>query len=301
MSGNHGTPPSAAVVTIDRSFRVRGWPEHATALFGWSPAQAAGQEVSTLLGAAILAEAVRSWCACRHRCEPRRADGATLVVHVLFEPLPPPDDTVAVLRFEPESVQAAAQREAEARYESVVTAMQEGVVVFAPDGRVTSCNPAATRILGLPAVELVGRSLRDPRWRLVRENGLPLAADDSPAAITMRTGISQRGVVVGVDRGGGSRAWLSVSSAPVPLQPDAPQQAVVATFVDVTEARLAAERAKRLASLLPVCAWCKSVRNDRGYWQQIEHYLTEHTDTRFTHGLCPACSAKLAGSDPPVG
>jgi len=48
-----------------------------------------------------------------------------------------------------------------------------------------------------------------------------------------------------------------------------------------------------LQSLLPVCAWCKKVRNDSGYWYQIEKYITAHSRTQITHGICPECAAKM--------
>ena len=48
-----------------------------------------------------------------------------------------------------------------------------------------------------------------------------------------------------------------------------------------------------LESLLPVCAWCKKVRNDSGYWYQIEKYITANSKTKITHGICPECEAKL--------
>ena len=48
-----------------------------------------------------------------------------------------------------------------------------------------------------------------------------------------------------------------------------------------------------LQSLLPVCAWCKKVRNDSGYWYQIEKYITAHSNTKITHGICPECEDKF--------
>lgn len=48
-------------------------------------------------------------------------------------------------------------------------------------------------------------------------------------------------------------------------------------------------RVHRLHGLLPVCAWCRRVRNDRDYWQSVEEYMAEVTDCRITHGICPAC------------
>ena len=49
---------------------------------------------------------------------------------------------------------------------------------------------------------------------------------------------------------------------------------------------------RTLNGLLPVCAWCHKVREDEGYWSQLESYITSHTDTTFTHGICPECSEK---------
>jgi hypothetical protein len=47
-----------------------------------------------------------------------------------------------------------------------------------------------------------------------------------------------------------------------------------------------------LSGLLPVCSWCRKVRNDSGYWEQIEKYITSRTSTSFTHGICPECEQK---------
>jgi sigma-B regulation protein RsbU (phosphoserine phosphatase) len=49
---------------------------------------------------------------------------------------------------------------------------------------------------------------------------------------------------------------------------------------------------KRLTGLLPICAYCKRVRSDQDYWQQVETYITEHTDAQFSHGICPSCLEK---------
>ena len=50
---------------------------------------------------------------------------------------------------------------------------------------------------------------------------------------------------------------------------------------------------KRLSGLLPICAGCKRVRDDTGYWNEVEQYISAHTDAEFTHSLCPDCIAKL--------
>jgi hypothetical protein len=48
-----------------------------------------------------------------------------------------------------------------------------------------------------------------------------------------------------------------------------------------------------LQGLLPICAWCKKVRNDSGYWYQIEKYIAQHSNAQITHGICPECKDKF--------
>ena len=50
---------------------------------------------------------------------------------------------------------------------------------------------------------------------------------------------------------------------------------------------------KQLRGILPICAKCKKIRNDKGYWEKIEVYIVEHSDAEFSHGLCPDCAKKL--------
>jgi hypothetical protein len=49
---------------------------------------------------------------------------------------------------------------------------------------------------------------------------------------------------------------------------------------------------KRLSGMLPICASCKKIRDDSGYWKQIESYIREHSEAEFSHGLCPDCAEK---------
>ncbi len=61
----------------------------------------------------------------------------------------------------------------------------------------------------------------------------------------------------------------------------------------VTELEKALLEVKQLKQFLPICAYCKKVRNDDNYWQQIEHYISDHLDTQFSHGICPECFKKV--------
>jgi GAF domain-containing protein len=59
-----------------------------------------------------------------------------------------------------------------------------------------------------------------------------------------------------------------------------------------SELARAAANVKTLSGMLPICSGCKEIRNDQGYWQQVETYLQQNTDATFSHGLCPKCSEK---------
>ncbi len=61
-------------------------------------------------------------------------------------------------------------------------------------------------------------------------------------------------------------------------------------IIELTDAL---SKVKVLSGLLPICASCKKIRNDGGYWEQVEMYLREHADIEFTHGFCPDCMKKL--------
>lgn len=65
----------------------------------------------------------------------------------------------------------------------------------------------------------------------------------------------------------------------------------------IQELQDALAKIKTLRGLLPICASCKQIRDDKGYWKQLEDYIQEHSDAEFTHGFCPDCMKKLYGID----
>ena len=57
----------------------------------------------------------------------------------------------------------------------------------------------------------------------------------------------------------------------------------------VIELEEALAQVKRLQGIVPICSYCKQVRNDQDYWQQVECYVSEHSEAQFSHGVCPTC------------
>jgi DNA-binding response OmpR family regulator len=61
----------------------------------------------------------------------------------------------------------------------------------------------------------------------------------------------------------------------------------------VEELEKAVSNVQHLQGLLPICSWCKRIRNDQNYWQRVETYISEHSGATFTHGICPECYARI--------
>lgn len=61
----------------------------------------------------------------------------------------------------------------------------------------------------------------------------------------------------------------------------------------VGELQAALGEVKTLRGFLPICSYCKSIRDDENYWHAVEAYISEHTNTRFSHGICPRCYANV--------
>ena len=64
------------------------------------------------------------------------------------------------------------------------------------------------------------------------------------------------------------------------------QKALLERFHELEEAL---KRVKQLQGLLPICSYCKKIRNDRNYWEQVDAYVASHSEVQFSHGVCPDC------------
>ncbi|MFI6366865.1 diguanylate cyclase domain-containing protein [Nocardia sp. NPDC050630] len=131
----------------------------------------------------------------------------------------------------------AAQRRAEQHFTTVVSQLEEGVVVIDRNGRIESANPAAVRIFGTDerTGELIGATIDELPLILLDANAQPLPASRHPVARTLATGETITGYVFGVDRQDGQRRWLSGSSRL--LNPGDPDSPAVSSFADITEFR----------------------------------------------------------------
>jgi sigma-B regulation protein RsbU (phosphoserine phosphatase) len=138
--------------------------------------------------------------------------------------------------------------------------------------------------------------------RGVRESG----AQRQPYLMLLTSRTRMQDVVAGLKAGADDyltkpvdreelEARLSVATRVVQLQ-----QRLADRVVELEEA---ISRVRQLQGLLPICAYCKRIRDDQNYWNQVESYIAEHLDVRFSHGICPSCLEtvlKEEGVHPPA-
>lgn len=136
-------------------------------------------------------------------------------------------------------------------------------------------------------------------WVMPRMNGLEVCRklravpQPCPTYVVLVTSKDQNAdIVTGLDAGADDyiakpfnreelRARVQVGERVVQLQRRLAER--------VRELEAALADVKHLSGLLPICAYCKKIRNDQNYWQQVEIYVSEHSEAQFSHGICPAC------------
>ena len=142
----------------------------------------------------------------------------------------------ALTGFSAVETDITAQVAARDRLNTIFQTLSEGVVLVAADGTFLEWNDAAERILGLTGAQLEGRDAIDARWGSIRQDGFPLAPEDVPVMITMRTGQPLRDFVHAISLPDGPCRWISVSTEAI-RGADGGIASVVASFSDVTAQR----------------------------------------------------------------
>ncbi len=152
----------------------------------------------------------------------------------------------------------------------------EGVVIFqAKDGTkhyVEYNNVLVTPDRRKPYISGLGRDITD---RVHAERALQKSYDELDLRVKERT------------------ADLARANDQLKLQVE--ERKIVETEKEklIVELKKALGEVKKLGGLLPICASCKKIRDDQGYWTQLEHYIQKHSEAEFSHGVCPECAKML--------
>lgn len=172
------------------------------------------------------------------------------------------------------SERKAAQQEsrhAKDSFHNIVEKSTDGLIVMDDEGIVRFANPSAIRFFSLDKNDLAGSRL-DPAIKNKKSAELGITRlNGEPGTGEMRKTKTE---------------WEGKSAYLISIRDITAQKKLV------EELTLAISSIRTLRGLLPICSHCKKIRNDKGYWEQIETYISKHSEAEFTHGLCPECTEK---------
>ncbi len=211
-------------------------------------------------------------------------------------------DSQVALRTELELHRIAREKrqESEARFRSIFDQSGVGIYLATPDGKIIESNPAFQAMLGYSRGELASLGVLDlshPDDREAeRQAGCELLAGSRKSYELDKRCLRRDGVPVWVHFTG---SLIRNTQGSIAL--------VIGMVEDVTGRKQAEEERERLiqdlqkalgevhalSGLLPICSRCKKIRDDQGYWKQVEVFIEEHAQVQFSHGICPTCMKKL--------
>jgi two-component system, chemotaxis family, CheB/CheR fusion protein len=177
---------------------------------------------------------------------------------------------------------------------NLLTGIEIPVILLGAELQIRRFNPSAGKILNLIASD-AGRPITDIRTNL-----------NVPDLKQMIVGVIDTLAIKEQEIQDTEGRWYSIAIRPYKTV-DSRIEGVLMTLVDINELKQAeAERekliselkealanVKQLSGMLPICSSCKKIRDDKGYWSQIESYITNHSEALFSHGYCPECAEKV--------
>jgi len=191
----------------------------------------------------------------------------------------------------------------EARFRRLFESDLFGVASGTPDGFIREANDYFLRLVGRRRDELpihrdaLVASERHPQQAREHAEFMARGVSNPVEKVYLRPDGTRAPALIGtavVDGEGGREiVGYAVDITERRRAEDALRAEIARGEALVAELREALQRVKTLSGLLPICAWCHRVRDDQGYWERIEEYVSSRTTAEFTHGMCPHCAERL--------
>jgi PAS domain S-box-containing protein len=199
--------------------------------------------------------------------------------------------------FERERTEAVL-KESEEKYNQFFKTSRDCVFITSKNGKIVDINDAAVELLGYSRREEL-LQMKIPFVYANEEERIKHARTAAECGYTKEYPLDLR-------RKDGSVRHVLVTAV-ARCDADGKTIGFQGTIRDVTEQKLSEEERERLilelqeavsqvktlSGLLPICASCKKIRDDKGYWNQIETYVRDHSDAKFSHSICPDCAKRL--------
>jgi PAS domain S-box-containing protein len=178
-------------------------------------------------------------------------------------------------------------------YRQIFDNMTDGVYVVDQDQKIQFWNRAAELITGFPTDEVIGKALDKTGIRYEDDRGNPLQPFEYPVTLCLQ---EKRVVTKIFSIKAKDNRKIPVEESASPLFNNDKLKGAVVTLKDISNCIKTVEqrlRWERKEKLIPICGWCKKIRKDENYWEQLETYLTNEGFGLFTHGMCPSCAEKI--------
>lgn len=200
-----------------------------------------------------------------------------------------------------------ALRQSEEKFRALVESTSDWIWEVDRDGTYTYVSPQVEELLGYKPEEIVGKSPFDlmppEEAQRVARVFKDLAATYAPLIALENTNLHRDGRAVILETSGvpifgtdGEFAGYLGMDRDITERKQA-EEALQRYSVELSkgnkELQEALANVKQLSGMLPICASCKKIRDDKGYWSEVESYISEHTETVFTSGVCPECEKKM--------
>ena len=192
-----------------------------------------------------------------------------------------------------------ALQESEGLYRTLIETSPDAIVLVDMNTNFIMVNQVAVRLYGYQnAEEMIGKTFLN----LIVPEERPRLFEHFKD--TRQTGSNQILEHTSLKKDGSS--FYAAVNASLIFDTQGRPKGIIAIIRDITEHKRAEEerekliyelqdalgKIKTLSGLLPICSWCKKIRDDEGYWNQIETYIGDHSEAEFTHSICPECMKK---------
>jgi len=182
---------------------------------------------------------------------------------------------------------------------SIVSSCQDAIVGTDLQGQVVSWNTGAEALYGYTAADMVGRSVsvlipadRPQDLTEINQNLAHVERGERLETVRRRKDGSQVEVSLTISPLKDPQGKI-IGASTVALDISKRKQEEAERLRLIQELTETLAHVKTLSGLLPICASCKKIRDDEGYWQQVETYIMAHSDADFTHGICPECATRV--------
>lgn len=190
-----------------------------------------------------------------------------------------------------------ALRESEEKYRNLFSYSLDAVYLSTKEGKFIDFNQATVDLLGYSREELFNLNIRqlyanpDDRPRFQKEIEQKGALKEYEAKFRRKDGTEIDCLLTATLRYDKDRNIVGYQG--IIRDITARKRMEKEREILIAELQDALKKIKTLSGLVPICASCKKIRDDKGYWNQLEIYIQEHTQAEFSHGLCPDCMKKL--------